>query len=339
METKFILSMNDFNKYCQKKKDELNYITGQCDKCSQKKVCMLENKEFHIDGLLHMSTMETRFPKLLDLLQNNPNIPYSIPATIYKSVYGLYQQTFSCPFNTALILNSFDKLEKIYNLLLDKTSQKVFLNLLMYRLTHNRDYVLRAYSMEPQYFISTFRGLSSNQVYVDCGAYNGDSFINYCQYNDVPKVAYLFEPDSKNYNFMNHSLQAYRKLCKINLIKKGAYKFTGSLYFDGGKGVNSRLLETPVKNSTQLSVTSIDDVIAEDITFIKMDIEGAEKEALLGAEKHIFNNYPKLAISIYHFNDDLWEIPLMIKSKFPKYENFQIRHHSKFNSETVLYVY
>ncbi len=71
------------------------------------------------------------------------------------------------------------------------------------------------------------------------------------------------------------------------------------------------------------------------ITFIKMDIEGAEIEALKGAEQTIQTQKPKLAICIYHRDSHLYEIPLMIKKMVPEYR-FWIRHHSDTASETVV---
>lgn len=71
-------------------------------------------------------------------------------------------------------------------------------------------------------------------------------------------------------------------------------------------------------------------------TFIKMDIEGAELEALEGAKNTIVKSKPKLAICLYHKPDDLWKIPLYLKKLVPEYK-FYIRHHSKVRWETVLY--
>jgi len=79
----------------------------------------------------------------------------------------------------------------------------------------------------------------------------------------------------------------------------------------------------------------IDD-ITNNATFIKMDIEGAELNALKGAKKTIIANTPKLAISIYHQLNDLWEIPIYIKQLVPEYKLY-VRHHSKTIAETVLY--
>lgn len=80
------------------------------------------------------------------------------------------------------------------------------------------------------------------------------------------------------------------------------------------------------------------DEIAGDrrITFIKMDIEGAEKEALVGAQNIIRNQKPKLAISIYHKKEDIWELPALLLEMNPEYQ-FYLRHYSLREAETVLY--
>ena len=72
------------------------------------------------------------------------------------------------------------------------------------------------------------------------------------------------------------------------------------------------------------------------VTFIKMDIEGSELEALKGAQQTIQRDRPKLAICIYHKPEDMTDIPLYIKSLVPEYRLY-VRHHSNRCSETVLY--
>jgi hypothetical protein len=85
-----------------------------------------------------------------------------------------------------------------------------------------------------------------------------------------------------------------------------------------------------------IEVASIDDTIKSDVTFIKMDIEGAEYQAIIGAGKIIKRCKPKLAISIYHNPNDLWELPILIHNINPKYK-FYLRHYSFAENDTVLY--
>lgn len=89
-------------------------------------------------------------------------------------------------------------------------------------------------------------------------------------------------------------------------------------------------------NSTLISVMPMDKLIYDDVSFIKMDIEGAEYKAIRGAAKLIERCKPKLAISIYHKVEDIWELPELILKICPDYRLY-MRHYSIAQAETVLY--
>lgn len=74
----------------------------------------------------------------------------------------------------------------------------------------------------------------------------------------------------------------------------------------------------------------------ERVTFIKMDIEGAELDALRGASQIIKEQKPKLAISVYHRDDDIVAIPKLLTGLRPDYKLY-LRHYSLLLNETVLY--
>ena len=88
---------------------------------------------------------------------------------------------------------------------------------------------------------------------------------------------------------------------------------------------------------TEVQARRLDDVLAgRKVTFIKMDIEGSEMAALRGAERIIREQRPRLAISIYHKPEDMWEIPSYILQCHPDYKLY-VRHYSISDTETVLY--
>ncbi len=90
-------------------------------------------------------------------------------------------------------------------------------------------------------------------------------------------------------------------------------------------------------NST-IEVDQLDAVLpeGEPATFIKMDLEGAEYHALEGAKQTIQRYRPKLAISVYHKPEDIWEIPGVILNIHPGYKLY-LRHYSIAAAETVVY--
>ncbi len=98
-------------------------------------------------------------------------------------------------------------------------------------------------------------------------------------------------------------------------------------------GSSSRISEIA---DISIQVDSIDRVIQEPVTCIKMDIEGAEYQGILGAKEMISRFKPKLAVCVYHKPEDIWELPQLIHRINSEYE-FYLRHYSFGDVETVLY--
>ena len=82
-----------------------------------------------------------------------------------------------------------------------------------------------------------------------------------------------------------------------------------------------------------------DGVLAEPATFVKMDIEGAEMDALQGMQRMIAQYKPKLAVCVYHKPEDLWEIPLYIHKLVPGYRLILRQHSPLMDNDTVLYAF
>ena len=98
-------------------------------------------------------------------------------------------------------------------------------------------------------------------------------------------------------------------------------------------GTSSAISES---GDVSVEVDSIDRVSVEPVTFIKMDVEGAEYQGILGARNMIAKYKPKLAICVYHKPEDIWELPQLIHEIRSDYV-FYLRHYSFGDVETVLY--
>ena len=120
---------------------------------------------------------------------------------------------------------------------------------------------------------------------------------------------------------------------KIITIKKGLFSCTKKVNYIF-QWLDSRISSNGTR---QIYAVNIDDYFKNKrVSFIKLDIEGAERDALIGAKKIIEEQMPKIAVCVYHKPNDLWKVPLLIKSINKKYKIY-LRHYSTQLYETVCY--
>lgn len=174
----------------------------------------------------------------------------------------------------------------------------------------------------------------NNEVFIDAGAYNGDTIMDFLKWNKGQNYKiYSLEPLKDMYELIKKRL----KNCGISgveVLNCAAWSKKEELAFSDMRD-GSRIIQ---HGETKIAGKAIDDIVSETdkVTFIKMDIEGAELEALKGAEKTIQKDHPKLAVCIYHNSKDILEIGKYILNLYPDYKIF-IRHYTLTMCETVLY--
>lgn len=177
---------------------------------------------------------------------------------------------------------------------------------------------------------------AAREFFVDAGCFDGfttKSFFRWCKNEGY---AYCFEPDHENIVTVQKTLS--NAAGKYELIEKALWSKTTTLSMDA-KGNFATSVALPNKNDNlpRVEAAALDDLLGdEEVTFIKMDIEGAEAEALRGARKIITEQKPKLAISIYHKPEDILTIPQLILEYNSNYK-FYLRHYSFSDYDTVLY--
>lgn len=199
-----------------------------------------------------------------------------------------------------------------------------------------RDYCPAMLEYE-QYFDPDIVKLRENEVFVDAGVLNlGTSlrFIEECRKARIKNFKiYAFEPDGASYARCKEIRETIPDV-DLNLYQAGLWSEDTTLHFSEMGNGASRI--TQQETTTSIHVVPLDRCISGEVTFIKMDIEGAELEALKGCQEIIRRCRPRLAISIYHKKEDLVEIPLFIKTLVPEYKLY-VRHYSNDTGETVLY--
>ena len=231
-----------------------------------------------------------------------------------------------------------ERIDNILKILADSKSRDVFRAAIDFR--ENMTLMPKDLCSEhDQYFVKEIISLRENEVFIDGGAFIGDTiqrFINAAKRQGIDKIKYIiaFEPNKDNFNRLNKFF-GRRKNCL--LINKGlSDKEDCLLFFDHGS--SSKLVSNEKEATLKIDVINIDAVPeCREATFIKMDVEGAEMDALRGAEKTITANKPKLAISIYHSNEDMLRIAEYIHKLIPEYKLYVRHHSSRSTDETVLY--
>lgn len=221
-----------------------------------------------------------------------------------------------------------ERVNNIVNLLYDEESKVCYQKAIVYRYTHEMNQAPKF--TKQKYFVDEIIKLSTEEVFVDGGAFVGDTIRDfYKKSNGQYKRIIAFEPDE--YNFYMLSKLRYHDVIKYN---QGLWDESCELRFTNGGGCGSRMSEN---GGISVAVSKLDDVKeCQDATFIKLDVEGSELHALKGAEKIIRKNHPKLAICLYHSNEDMLNIIEYIHEIEPRYHIY-VRHHSISAAETVMY--
>jgi FkbM family methyltransferase len=220
--------------------------------------------------------------------------------------------------------------EQTYDWLSDDKSKEVFIDYL------KLCFVASPVKPSPAYmqYFDPVMALGSDETFVDCGAYTGDTAEIFMRNVESKYGHYFaFEPDANNYKKADAFLSDKPN---TTLIPKGLWSCETTLNFKDGYTSSSGVSD---EGESSVEVTSIDSYFADKQcvpTIIKMDIEGSELEALKGAEQVIREHKPKLAICIYHKPEDLYEIPEIIKSYRDDYK-FYIRLYTDTFAELVLY--
>ena len=240
-----------------------------------------------------------------------------------------------------------EKIEKIKYSLSDEKSKQVYEKMIKYRCFGQRNN-LPEYSLNDQYFPKDIIKLSENEVFVDCGAYIGDTIKRFIRIvNGKYNKIVAFDADIRNLQKIKD--KKLRNVTCFNLgvwNKKGILKFVQNNVHSAGSKIkeiatisifNNIDYQNKKINDTVINVEAIDNIEeCSNMTFLKMDIEGAELNALKGAEKTIRKNKPKLAICIYHSDEDMINIPQWIVNLNMDYKLY-IRQHLGGLEETVIY--
>ncbi|MDA3834075.1 MAG: FkbM family methyltransferase [Spirochaetales bacterium] len=230
-----------------------------------------------------------------------------------------------------------DVINHAFRLFADDESRRTFALKIEYFLTFEKQRLDEVRSRNTIYFDSEIIQLIDQEVFLDGGAFKGDTLEQFLKISKgIFREYHAFEPDSGNFALLQQ--KAFVDPSRIFPIRNGLANQSGALRFINTSAFDSQFADGDQPGGESFPVTSLDEYIIgrQPPTFLKLDIEGFEASALRGAANLIAKHLPVLAISAYHYPEDLWKIPNLIHELNPDY-CLLIRHYTREIDDTVCY--
>ena len=220
-------------------------------------------------------------------------------------------------FNIDYAIKHRKELFAAYSLLADEQSRKVFEQTVLYKLDGDISRLFSCESDEDEAF-EKILSLAKGDSFLDVGAYNGDTVLDFArrvgEYGRITAI----EPDKRSFLKLVRNTEGMGVEC----INAAIGKECGEMPFSskGSRGSNAGKGET-------IKTVSID-LLASEVGFdyIKLDVEGMEYAALCSAEKTIVKHRPKMLVSAYHKSEDLFTLPIKLHELCPEYKIY-MRHY------------
>ncbi len=221
-------------------------------------------------------------------------------------------------FNAAFYNAHFDEVNATDTILADEQSKRLYRSILQYKLSGDIGYLARELST-PEECYALFE-TERIRTAIDAGAYNGDTVRELLLINPKIKHMIAIEPDQRNYK----KLDTFAKSMigtDITAIHAAVGKENGTVLLNASGNRNTTLSEGSYKKrSEEVGLVKIDSLATDtNVDYIKYDVEGAERDALIGSRETILRDRPYLTVSAYHRNEDIFALPLMLHEWLPDY--------------------
>ncbi|MBE6546488.1 MAG: FkbM family methyltransferase [Ruminococcaceae bacterium] len=215
------------------------------------------------------------------------------------------------------------ELEAVYDLLADEESRRIYENVLAYKLTGKLCYLRQAESDKDTVYGSLLQAADIRTA-ADLGAYNGDTVRELMAYAPELRTVWAMEPDRRNFRKLSDFAGALTSPA-VHACHAAAWSQETTLTFADSGNRNAGAF---AKGKTvEVCARPLDAILdGQAVDYIKYDVEGAEKEALLGSRQTILTHHPKLLVSLYHRTEDLFALPLQIHAMNPDYRLYLRRY-------------
>lgn len=234
-----------------------------------------------------------------------------------------------------------EKVEENISLLADEMSKKTYRTIIEYRCTCSNRAVRSVAQSPKMHYLDPIINLAQKEAFVDAGGFFAETttaiskaLAKKFKNKKTDFSSLVIEPDDFNYNvcLKNMAKQKLNAFCENCAVVSN----NGTVNFNGGIFGSCRVVSDGSETVEAATIDFLCQKHSFEPTYIKYDIEGSEADALIGSHNVIEKFKPRLAVSIYHSNEDMVELIRYIHQKYPFY-NFYVRHYSGFFAETILY--
>jgi FkbM family methyltransferase len=236
------------------------------------------------------------------------------------------------------VLEESTEIQRAFRLMSDGPSQIEFVSQLRFRLLADFDGLAHPDS-DPQYLAAGLFTANPDERFVDCGAYNGDTLRSVID-SSRPFASYIaLEPDATNFSALQsyvHSLPHHLSRC-IRPLRQAAHSVRRVMRIEGNGASAVLVPASGASRTDDVECVPLDETLGNaPHSFLKMDIEGAEPDALIGASAVIARDRPIIAVCVYHLQNHLWRIPLLVDS-FVKDYAYYLRPYNEEGWDLVCY--
>ncbi|MGC9402631.1 FkbM family methyltransferase [Vibrio genomosp. F10 str. 9ZC157] len=275
----------------------------------------------------------TNYPRAIDRLRDlGINTPFVIDVPDFLNVPSEFM-------DYKFVEDNKSSFEKAYQIFDDNVSQDTYLAAINSKINTDLSFIEPLVELDHLYFSKKIFEFTNNEVLLDVGGFDGDSIRDFCSIvGDKYEQIISMEPFDSNFNKLQETVSNLN-LANVNLLKIGAWKEKCTLSFMPTEENIDNKISVHSDSNIEIQVDTIDSVMESiqpsKISFIKMDINGAEYEAILGSKKTINTYRPKLAIKL-HVKEDFIRIPILLKEIAPDIK-LSLRQRNYMSMMLVLY--
>lgn len=327
---KFLFGINPYADAISDKFDIDGFIDEYTNKKTYKGKPIIKLESIPKDSLV-ISTVTNSRPKTAIKKLQASGIKYFVDYFSFADGSNGVIPQLSCIVDMRLDFSSNKlKYDWVRSLLKDEESIQTYDSIMSFRLNADIGSLEKfSFRVDEQYF-EPFLNLSKGEVFVDGGGHDGFTTAEFSRRCAEYGAVHFFEPSETNLKIARENLSAHKS---INYYQLGLFDRATTLYFDSESGSACRISDT---GTEQIPVDTLDSTVLDKVTFIKLDLEGAEMAALRGMKNHILNDHPKLAVAVYHQPSDFRDVPDYILGLRDDYEVY-LRHYTEGWAETIMF--